>query len=61
MFSQISSRMICKYLNETYAIHMADTLEFWGYAPADVVEYVKTKFSTDVTADEIIKAARNKR
>ena len=59
-FSQTSSRMIVKYLRETYGIDIPDGMEFWGYAPQDVVEYVKTEHDIKVTVDEILKAARVK-
>ena len=59
-FSQTSSRMIVKYLRETYGIDIPDGMEFWGYTPQDVVEYVKTEHDIKVTVDEILKAARVK-
>lgn len=57
-FSQTSSRMIVKYFRDSYGVDIQDGMEFWGYTPEDVVDFMKTEYSMKVSVDEILKAAR---
>lgn len=56
--SQTSSRMIAKYLKQAHGIVIEDALEFWGYSPEEVVEWVKDNHNVKVSVKEILKAGR---
>lgn len=56
--SQVSSRLVCKFLQRKYGIKIRDTLEFWEFTPQDIRDYLLENYETSVPLGEIFKAAR---